>query len=365
MVYRCPINSVAIFVSLILAMIFIANCSKNQSETTIPLRCSLGESQIGLGRKTSHCEIDIPFASDIVFNQLGPIEQSQWLAKQPNQYICPNNVRSENECVFSFNAEDHTATWFISRFEPENSFIQFLIFHPGLFIERQDITVSSRGTNRSRVRWTRTFTALDSEGQNILADLTEEQLINHASETVDGLRNFLEHNESLGETSGMVERNNFTSSRIHEEVAHEIDFPAEDVFPLLCPVLEYEWLDGWECTMIYSESEIAEDNCVFTTQEFGMLGIWAITRFEPEAGLITYHLLYPEAGIMRIVDASVVDGNNGTSVLQWRISLIGLSEEGNSFIDFVVTPDYLESEFEYSKNAINHYLATGEMLLRQ
>jgi len=31
------------------------------------------------------------------------------------------------------------------------------------------------------------------------------------------------------------------------------------VFPLLCPVREAEWLDGWDYKMIYSESGVVEE----------------------------------------------------------------------------------------------------------
>jgi hypothetical protein len=46
---------------------------------------------------------------------------------------------------------------------------------------------------------------------------------------------------------------------------YEIKLPAsrETVFPLLCPVREYEWFNNWKCVMVYSESGVAEKNCVF------------------------------------------------------------------------------------------------------
>jgi hypothetical protein len=46
---------------------------------------------------------------------------------------------------------------------------------------------------------------------------------------------------------------------------YEMVLPAlpGEVFPLLCPILEYDWLNGWNCTMIFSESGVAEDNCIF------------------------------------------------------------------------------------------------------
>jgi len=37
------------------------------------------------------------------------------------------------------------------------------------------------------------------------------------------------------------------------------------VFPLLCPVREADWLEGWDPLLIVSESGIAEPDCVFVT----------------------------------------------------------------------------------------------------
>jgi len=39
----------------------------------------------------------------------------------------------------------------------------------------------------------------------------------------------------------------------------------EVLFPLLCPVREYEWIEPWKCDMIYSDSGFAEQDCIFQT----------------------------------------------------------------------------------------------------
>lgn len=48
-----------------------------------------------------------------------------------------------------------------------------------------------------------------------------------------------------------------------------IDAPPETVFPLLCPVREAEWLDGWEYEMIYSMSGLIEKGAAFSTANPG------------------------------------------------------------------------------------------------
>ena len=37
------------------------------------------------------------------------------------------------------------------------------------------------------------------------------------------------------------------------------------VFPLLCPVREAEWADGWLPELVISSSGVAERDCVFIT----------------------------------------------------------------------------------------------------
>ena len=38
----------------------------------------------------------------------------------------------------------------------------------------------------------------------------------------------------------------------------KIDALPATIFPLLCPVREYEWIEPWSCDMVFSESGVAE-----------------------------------------------------------------------------------------------------------
>lgn len=75
----------------------------------------------------------------------------------------------------------------------------------------------------------------------------------------------------------------FTAKRIVRSYRQAINAPAEEVFPLICPVREAEWLDGWDYRMVYSESGIAEEGCVFTSHHPGEESdtIWIITQHDP------------------------------------------------------------------------------------
>ena len=51
------------------------------------------------------------------------------------------------------------------------------------------------------------------------------------------------------------------------------------VFPLLCPVREADWIDGWSCEMLHSESGLAELGCVFKTNRAPENeAFWIMTR---------------------------------------------------------------------------------------
>jgi hypothetical protein len=57
---------------------------------------------------------------------------------------------------------------------------------------------------------------------------------------------------------------------------------ADTVFPLLCPVREMDWADGWSPNLVVSSSGVAEPDCVFTTPAGEGEAVWYVTRHEPE-----------------------------------------------------------------------------------
>src|SRR5215467_652775 len=72
------------------------------------------------------------------------------------------------------------------------------------------------------------------------------------------------------------------------------------VFPLLCPVREIEWADGWLPELVISSSGIAERDCVFITpNEFGK-AIWYVTRHEPEKWFIEMLKILPGVTALRL-----------------------------------------------------------------
>jgi len=65
--------------------------------------------------------------------------------------------------------------------------------------------------------------------------------------------------------------NGVDSGRINRNYVQHIQAAPDAVFPLLYPVREGDWLDGWSegVEIVHSRSGLAEDDCVFITRVRG------------------------------------------------------------------------------------------------
>ena len=64
-------------------------------------------------------------------------------------------------------------------------------------------------------------------------------------------------------------------SQFAREGVIDIRASLEDVFPLLCPKREEQWIPGWECETIWSHSGYNEEGAIFrTTKPYGTELYW-------------------------------------------------------------------------------------------
>lgn len=132
------------------------------------------------------------------------------------------------------------------------------------------------------------------------------------------------------------------------------------VFPLLCPVREADWIDGWEYKMIFSQSGLVEKNCVFTTPSEPFDTVWQVTQYSPETYSLEFLRICPGKNIVRInIRLHPVDQNTTQAEIKYRYT--GLSEEENEYIKKSLAHDF-ESNMTYWEKALNHYLKYGEKL---
>lgn len=133
----------------------------------------------------------------------------------------------------------------------------------------------------------------------------------------------------------------------------------ERVFPLLCPVREYEWLEDWHCDLVYTESGVAELDCIFTTEFPGEGGpeTWVVSDYVPNRRI--EFVRFNALRTIRYTIALAPDGEGTKAV--WEQVITGLNEAGNEWVR-----GYADEKFEgiihRLEKQINHFLTTGSML---
>lgn len=150
---------------------------------------------------------------------------------------------------------------------------------------------------------------------------------------------------------------------LRKVLRHEAKLAArvEEVFPLLCPVREYEWVDGWTCQLLYSRSGLAEKGAVFTTG-FRPEGpsIWTVSRYEPPRA-IEFVVVFPGSHVMTIEIVLEPAAAEQTG-LTWTCTLTSLVES-NAFVEAADQESFDRRQASYDR-ALEHYCRTGQMLRR-
>jgi hypothetical protein len=135
-------------------------------------------------------------------------------------------------------------------------------------------------------------------------------------------------------------------------------FPAapEEVFVQLCPTREADWIPGWDCELVYTESGYAEEHCVFRTDESCISGpgVWVMSHVEPPRLLEIVRLLPAMVVNLKITLSEKPDG---TTDGVWKIVITSLNEEGNALIAQIT-----EDAYDGLLQTLVHYLETGEKI---
>jgi len=153
----------------------------------------------------------------------------------------------------------------------------------------------------------------------------------------------------------------FQARRITHQYIQTNLAPPENIFPLLCPVREADWVPGWQYRLIYSKSGVAEPGCVFTTpNEDGSETTWIVTEYEPAAFLIAFVWVNPEVMAAQI-RIRLERKAEGRTLAHIQYTYTGLSAQGNSEVDRY-DENWFRQKMQSWETAINHYLRTGKCI---
>ena len=136
----------------------------------------------------------------------------------------------------------------------------------------------------------------------------------------------------------------------------------EQIFPLLCPVRERDWVAGWTTDWVISKSGVAEQDCIFQTppnttahKSMAAPSIWIISQYNPESLEIEMIKVTPEHTVGKLqISLTRKDATFTCVNISYRYT--SLSLEGDQFLKTFTESAYLESMLGW-ESAMNDYLS--------
>ncbi|MBU1713789.1 MAG: hypothetical protein KKD47_11910 [Proteobacteria bacterium] len=148
-------------------------------------------------------------------------------------------------------------------------------------------------------------------------------------------------------------------NRVTRTFTQKLEAEPSKIFPLLCPVREADWIDGWNPPFVFSESGVAELDCVFLTEASPINAIWYITRHEPGNGFVEMIKITPEVTAGKLtIQLNPVEGGSEATI---TYSYTSLGPEGDAFVASF-TEEYYQQFMRDWEARINHYLSHGSVL---
>lgn len=131
----------------------------------------------------------------------------------------------------------------------------------------------------------------------------------------------------------------------------------EQIFPLLCPTREADWIPGWHPDLIYTNSGYAEENCVFRTEKSHLMnaGTWIFTDYKPNEYIKFVRI---DSDIIRHCRIDLVQNSDGTTKITFKTISTALTVNGNRILENIKNHSNSNPIFKL----MNFYLEKGIMI---
>ena len=144
-----------------------------------------------------------------------------------------------------------------------------------------------------------------------------------------------------------------SGKRLIRTYTMQLPFLAKEIFPLLCPVREYDWIPEWHCRLAYTESGFAELGCVFQTEFADQFGLetWVVSKYEKDSCIA-----FVRTGEHRTTRYTItLTPVNQSTSLVWQQELTGLSDRGNDLLTSA-PPAAFSTQMQKLEQLLNNYL---------
>ena len=151
------------------------------------------------------------------------------------------------------------------------------------------------------------------------------------------------------------------SKRLIRNYKQTLHGKKEDIFELLCPVKEKEWLRGWDYKMIYSESGLAEKGCIFETDnDFGSFQ-WVMTKYDKTDFAVQF-VKFIQDHMIVLIDIELTDGAGDVVYCDIAYTFTAIREAAIDHMHAENTQEVFNRHMRLWEDSMNHFLKTGNML---
>ncbi|MCU0304552.1 MAG: hypothetical protein MUC56_10895 [Thermoanaerobaculales bacterium] len=147
--------------------------------------------------------------------------------------------------------------------------------------------------------------------------------------------------------------------RVTRSYTQTLVAPADQVFPLLCPVREAEWVNGWRPRLVVSSSGLVEPDCLFVTASGPQDAIWVVTVHDPARHRLEIVKVIPGIVVGKIVITLADAGDGSTADISYSFTSLG--PDGDRVVK-EFTQAHFDEFMAVWENELNHFLTTGERL---
>lgn len=145
--------------------------------------------------------------------------------------------------------------------------------------------------------------------------------------------------------------------RVRRSYIQSIKGRPDEVFPLLCPVREVEWVRGWNPRLVISDSGAIEQDCVFIMPDQPSESIWVTSRWEPEHHLLEFIKVTPGLAVGRIEISLEAAGDSDTNAhVSYEYTALGYA--GEQFVARF-TEEHYDAFMQEWERELNTYLGTA------
>ena len=147
--------------------------------------------------------------------------------------------------------------------------------------------------------------------------------------------------------------------RAVREATQHYAHPPERVFPMLCPVREADWVEGWDPDVVWTGSGRVEAGCVWIMDSGDGSAIWTTVEHDPATWRVRFVKVVPEITSCDIAIRLESDDAGGCHA-QLRYVHTALGPRGRELVTHFTASHFAEFSTSWQRALANYLDSTNQ-----